>query len=78
MFPSVFASLRSDPISRAHYQRKRDQADVRARRSSPRRATASLPCTPLSATPHSTAHNPAQAYPSQFDKQHGGLLESII
>ena len=25
MFPSAFASLRSDPVSRAYYQRKRDQ-----------------------------------------------------
>ena len=26
MFGSALASLRSDPVSRAHYQRKRDQA----------------------------------------------------
>ena len=26
MFASAFASLRSDPVSRAYYQRKRDQA----------------------------------------------------
>ena len=26
MFDSAFASLRSDPVSRAYYQRKRDQA----------------------------------------------------
>ena len=25
MFPSAFASLRSDPVSRAYYQRKRQQ-----------------------------------------------------
>ncbi len=25
MFPSAFASLRSDPVSQAYYQRKRDQ-----------------------------------------------------
>ena len=25
MFPSAFASLRSDPVSRSYYQRKRDQ-----------------------------------------------------
>ena len=26
MFPSAFASLRSDPVSRSYYQRKRDQS----------------------------------------------------
>ena len=27
MFPSAFASLRSDPVSQAYYQRKRDQGN---------------------------------------------------
>ena len=31
MFLSAFASLRSDPVSRAYYQRKRDQANARAK-----------------------------------------------
>ena len=31
MFGSAFASLRSDPVSRAYYQRKRDQANARAK-----------------------------------------------
>ena len=28
MFLSAFASLRSDPVSRAYYQRKRDQGET--------------------------------------------------
>ena len=31
MYLSAFASLRSDPVSRAYYQRKRDQANARAK-----------------------------------------------
>ena len=31
MLGSAFASLRSDPVSRAYYQRKRDQANARAK-----------------------------------------------
>ena len=47
MFPSAFASLRSDPVSQAYYQRKRDQGKPPwARPSSPWLTTASRPCTP--------------------------------
>ena len=42
MFPSAFASLRSDPVSRAYYQHKRDQDKTPwARPSPPRPTTAS-------------------------------------
>ena len=47
MFPSAFASLRSDPVSQAYYQRKRNQGKPPwARPSSPWPTAASCPCTP--------------------------------
>ena len=42
MLPSAFASLRSDPVSQAYYQRKRNQdKPPRARPSPPHPNTAS-------------------------------------
>ena len=47
MSPSAFASLRSDPVSQAYYQRKRNQDKPPwARPSSPWPTAASRPCTP--------------------------------
>ena len=47
MFPSALASLRSDPVSQAYYQRKRNQDKTPwAKPSSPRPTTVSCPCTP--------------------------------
>ena len=40
MFPSAFASLRSDPFSQAYYQHKRDQGKPPWARPSPPRPTA--------------------------------------
>ena len=47
MLLSAFASLRSDPVSQAYYQRKRNQDKTPwAKPSSPRPTTVSCPCTP--------------------------------